>query len=70
MIVPSSGKNIFRPKHGVKEKDDLRREEARELRLFAKEFGRGVQQQRERDRTKEKDGTLPLALRMIRSVRK
>ena len=29
-------------------------EEARELRLFAKEFGKGVQQQRVRDKTKEK----------------
>ena len=50
------------------EKDDLR-EEASELRLFGKEFGQGVQQQRVRDKTKEKAGTLPLALSMIRRVR-
>ena len=54
----------FRPEDSVKEKDDVR-EEARELRLFAKEFGQGVWQQRVRDRTKEKAGTLPLTLRMI-----
>lgn len=46
------------------------REEARELRLFAKEFGQGVRQQRVRDRTKEKAGTLPLALSVIRRVRR
>ena len=32
--------------------------------------GQGVQQQRVRDKTKEKAGTLPLTLRMIRRVRK
>ena len=36
------------------------REEARELRLFASEFGQGVQQQRVRDKTKEKAGSFPL----------
>ena len=43
----------FRPEDSVKEKDDLS-EEARKLRLFAKEFGQGVRQQlqRVRDRTK------------------
>ena len=46
------------------------REEASELRLFGKEFGQGVQQQRVRDKTKEKAGTLPLALSMIRRVRR
>ena len=30
------------------------REEARKLRLFAREFGQGVRQQRVRDKTKEK----------------
>ena len=59
----------FRPKDGVKKKDDLR-EEVRELRLFAKEFRQGVQQQRVSDKTKEKAGTLPLALSMMRRVRK
>ena len=54
-------KEHFRPEHSVKGKDDLR-EEARELRLFAKEFGQGVRQQRVRDKTKEKVGTLPLVL--------
>ena len=39
------------------------REEARELRLFAREFGQSVRQQRVRDKTKEKAGTLPLDLR-------
>ena len=52
----------FRLEDSVKEKDNLC-EEARELRLFAKEFGQGVRQQRVRDKTKEKAGTLPLALR-------
>ena len=39
------------------------REEARELRLFVKEFGQGVRQQRVRDKTKEKAGTFLLDLR-------
>ena len=39
-----------------------------DLRLFAKEFGQGMRKQR--DKTKEKAGTLPLTLRMIRRVRK
>ena len=52
----------FRLEDSVKEKDDLR-EEARELRLFVKEFGQGVRQQRVRDKTKEKAATLPLAFR-------
>ena len=38
------------------------REEARGLRLFAKEFGQDVRQQRVRDKTKEKAVTLPLSL--------
>lgn len=42
------------------------RSEAKELRLFAKEFGRGVRQQRARGKTKENAGTLPLALSMMR----
>ena len=42
----------FRLEDSVKEKDDLR-EEARELRLFVKEFGQGVRQQRVRDKTCE-----------------
>ena len=33
---------------------------------FAKEFGRGARQQRTRGRTKERAGTLPLALSMFR----
>ena len=41
----------FRPEDSVKAKDDLR-EEARELRVFAKEFGQGLWQQRVRDKTK------------------
>ena len=57
----------FRPKDGVKKKDDLR-EEARKLRLFAREFRQGVQQKRVSDKTKKKAGTLPLALSMMRRV--
>ena len=41
----------FRPEDIVKARDYLR-EEARELRVFAKEFGHGVWQQRVRDKTK------------------
>ena len=41
----------FRPEDSVTEKDDLR-ETGRELRLFAKEFGQLVRQQRVRDQTK------------------
>ena len=47
--------------HTVEERDQTR-EEAKELRLFAKEFGQGVEQQRVRGKTQEKAGTLPLAI--------
>ena len=40
--------------------------EARDMRLFAKELGRGVRQQRARGKKKENTGTLPLALSMMR----
>ena len=40
------------------EEDDQTMEEAKELRLFAKEFGQGVRQQRVRGKTQEKAGTL------------
>ncbi|CAH3148758.1 unnamed protein product [Porites evermanni] len=36
------------------------------LQSFAKEFGRGVRQQRTRGKTKERAGTLPLALSMFK----
>ena len=36
------------------------------LQSFAKEFGQGVRQQRTRGKTKERAGTLPLALSMFR----
>ena len=36
------------------------------LQSFAKEFGQGVLQQRTRGKTKERPGTLPLALSMFR----
>ena len=36
------------------------------LQSFAKEFGRGVRQQRTRGKTKERAGTLLLALSMFR----
>ena len=48
--------------------NDVLRVEARELRVFATEFGRGVRQQRVRDKTKERAGTSPLALSMMRRV--
>ena len=57
MIVQSSGKNI------------QARGQCRDLRLFGKEFGQGVRQQRVRDKRNEKAGTLPLTLRMIQRVR-
>ena len=62
MIVQSSGKNILGQMTVLRRRmiQDLR-EEARDLRLFAKEFGQGVRQQRVRDKKKEKAGTLPLA---------
>ena len=44
------------------DKENWLRPEARHMRLFAKEFGRGVRQQRARGKTKENVGTLPLAL--------
>ena len=40
--------------------------ERRALQSFAKEFGRGVRRQRTRRKTKERAGTLPLALSMFR----
>ena len=36
------------------------------LQSFAKEFGRGLRQQRTRGKTKERAGTLPLALSIFR----
>ena len=36
------------------------------MQSFAKEFGRGVRQQRTRGKTKERPGTLPFALSMFR----
>ena len=52
---------------GAKGKDVLR-EEARNMRLFAKKFGHGVRQQRVRGKTKERAGTQPLALSRIRRI--
>ena len=40
----------------------------KELRLFAKEFGQGVRQQRVRGKTQEKAGTLPLAISMMKRI--
>ena len=51
--------------HNVEEGDQTR-EEAKELRLFAKQFGQGVRQQRVRGKTQEKAGTLPLAISMMK----
>ena len=42
--------------------------EARDLRLFAKEFKQRVRQQRVRSKTKERPDALPLALSMIRRI--
>ena len=53
--------------HTVEECDQTR-EEAKELRLFAKEFGQGVRQQRVRGKTQEKAGTLPLAISMMKRI--
>ena len=53
--------------HTVEESDQTR-EEAKELRLFAKQFGQGVRQQRVRGKTQEKAGTLPLAISMMKRI--
>ena len=50
------------------EEGDQTMEEAKELRLFAKEFGQGVGQQRVRGKTQEKAGTLPLAISMMKRI--
>ena len=42
--------------------------ERKALQSFAKEFGRGVRQQRTIGRTKERAGTLPLALSVFRRI--
>ena len=48
-----NGQDKVRREDSSKEKEVLQ-QEARDLRLFAKEFGHGVRQQRVRDKTKEK----------------
>ena len=53
--------------HTVEEGDQTR-EGAKELRLFPKEFGQGVRQQRVRGETQEKPGTLPLAISMMKRI--
>ena len=53
--------------HTLEERDETR-EEAKELRLFAKEFGQGVRQQRVRGKTQERAGTLPLAISMMKRI--
>ena len=69
MTVPGSlDKTILGEKTCSSKGKEVLQQEARDLRLFAKEFGQGVQQQRVRDKTKEKAGTLPLALSMVRRV--
>ena len=62
-----TGQDTVGREDSAKEKDTLK-QEARHLRLFAKEFGQGVRQQKVRDKTKERAGTLPLALTMIQRV--
>ena len=53
--------------HTLEERDETR-EEAKELTLFAKEFGQGVRQQRVRGKTQERAGTLPLAISMMKRI--
>jgi len=53
--------------HTQEERDETR-EEAKELRLFAKESGQGVRQQRVRGKTQERAGTLPLAISMMKRI--
>ena len=53
--------------HTLEERDETR-EEAKELRLFAKEFGQGVRQQRVRGKAQERAGTLPLAISMMKRI--
>lgn len=53
--------------HTLEERDETR-EEAKELRLFAKEFGQGVRRQRVRGKTQERAGTLPLAISMMKRI--
>ena len=53
--------------HTLEERDETR-EEAKELRLFAKEFGQGVRQQRVRGKTQERAGTVPLAISMVKRI--
>ena len=63
----------LRKSHGKLKEDVVEETSAEEkerqrkaLQSFAKEFGRGVRQQRTRGKTKERAGTLPLALSMFR----
>ncbi|CAH3182042.1 unnamed protein product, partial [Porites evermanni] len=55
-------------KERINEETRKRRERSHKGRhqSFAKEFGQGVRQQRMRGKTKERTGTLPLALSMFR----
>ena len=62
-----TGQDRVGQEDSLKEKDILK-QAARDLRLFAKEFGHGVCQQKVRDKTKERAGTLPLALTMIQEL--
>lgn len=62
-----TGQDTVGQEDSAKEEDILK-QEARDLRLCTKEFGQGVRQQRVRDKTKERAGTLPLALTTIRRV--
>ena len=66
--VPRPDKTVLlRQEHSYKEKDVLRAE-ARNMRLFAKEFGQSVRQERVRDKTKKRSGTLPLALSTFQRI--
>ena len=57
-----------RTMHTFLEERDETREEAKELRLFAKEFGQGVRQHRVRGKTQERAGTLPLAISTMKRI--
>ena len=58
-------RRIWTRKRARRERSDKGRH-SKLFQSFAKEFGRGVRQQRTRGKTKGRAGTLPLALSMFR----
>ena len=57
---------LLRQEHGYKEKDVYDWAEARNVRLFAEEFGHGVRQSQRQ--TKKRSGTLPFALSTVQRI--